>query len=135
MAQNNSLDELYICHTVEHAKEIEILEQLKTHGLVDCSSRSEELSRWVLVAGSFSQLRIAQAMFSKQSTTNTKQHKTKKSNAQESSRHSNTTKGYESGPSTPHFQVDLVGGPSNENWDTTNTGFMQRMGASKMDVA
>ena len=65
MVQKNSLDEPHICHTVGHAKEIEILEQLKAHRLVDCSSCSEESSRWVFVAGAFSQLRIVQVMFSK----------------------------------------------------------------------
>ena len=74
MVQKNSLDEPYICHTVEHAKEIEILEQLKTHRLVETdstlSSKTAGLvgdqSRWVLAAGAFSQLRIVQALFSKQ---------------------------------------------------------------------
>lgn len=87
MVQKNSLDEPYICHTVEHAKEIEILEQLKTHRLVETdstlSSKTAGLvgdqSRWVLAAGAFSQLRIVQALFvqTKQNKTNTKQHQTK----------------------------------------------------------
>ena len=77
MVQHNSLDEPYICHTVEHAKEIEILEQLKTHRLVETdstlSSKTAGLvgdqSRWVMAAGAFSQLRIVQALFSKQNKT------------------------------------------------------------------